>query len=138
MLAAFVRAYPGRSSLALALVFIASLFEGLGMSMVLSMLSMLNGGAATTPSTPQQFAMDAVSAIGIPPTQGYMLLVAVFLISMRGVMSLLANRQVGYTVAHIATDMRLRLIRATMGARWQHYLDQSVGVVFGSASRALM
>ena len=29
-------------------------------------------------------------------------------------MSLLANRQVGYTVAHIATDLRLALIRAMM------------------------
>jgi len=42
-------------------------------------------------------------------------------------MSLFANRQVGYTVAHIATDLRLTLIRAMMGARWNHYLQQSVG-----------
>src|SRR6187549_2500656 len=103
MLVQFLRAYPGRSSLAMVGVFIASLFEGLGMSMLLSMLSMLNGGAATKPSPPQQFAMDVVSAVGIPPTAGYMLLVAIFLISMRGVMSLAANRQVGYTVARIAT-----------------------------------
>jgi ATP-binding cassette subfamily C protein len=49
------------------------------------------------------------------------------MIALRGAMSLLANRQVGYTVAHIATDLRVTLIRATMQARWKHYLDQSVG-----------
>jgi ATP-binding cassette, subfamily C, bacterial len=43
------------------------------------------------------------------------------------VLSLLANRQVGYTVAYIATDLRLALIRAVMKARWQHYLQQSIG-----------
>jgi ATP-binding cassette subfamily C protein len=127
MLADFVRKYPGRSSLALVSVFIASLFEGLGMTMVLSMLSLANGAANAKPSGVQQFAMEAVSRVGISPTQGHLLLVAIFLISMRGVMSLTANRQVGYTVARIATDMRLTLIRATMGARWRHYLDQSVG-----------
>jgi ATP-binding cassette subfamily C protein len=40
---------------------------------------------------------------------------------------LLANRQVGYTVANIATDMRLALIRSVISARWSHYLQQSVG-----------
>ncbi|MEO6185718.1 MAG: ABC transporter ATP-binding protein, partial [Steroidobacteraceae bacterium] len=127
MLGVFVRTYPGRSTLAMVAVFIASLFEGLGMSMLLSMLSLSTGGAATKPSGPQQFAMDAVSRLGIAPIPLNLLLVAVTLIAMRGVMSLAANRQVGYTVARIATDMRLTLIRATMGARWRHYLEQSVG-----------
>ncbi|MEO8309443.1 MAG: ABC transporter ATP-binding protein [Pseudomonadota bacterium] len=127
MLGAFVRAYPGRSSLALVGVFVATLFEGLGMSMVLPMLAALNGGAASKPSAPQRFAIEIITGLGIPPTPGFLLMAAVVLISMRGVMSLLANRQVGYTVARIATDMRLQLIRATMSARWRHYLEQSVG-----------
>jgi ATP-binding cassette, subfamily C, bacterial len=127
MLGAFVRAYPGRSTLALVGVFIASLFEGLGMSMLLSMLSVMTGAATAKPSPPQQFAMEVVGRIGLNPTALNLLFVAIGLIAMRGVMSLLANRQVGYTVARIATVMRQTLIRATMGARWQHYLDQSVG-----------
>jgi ATP-binding cassette, subfamily C, bacterial len=127
MLGVFVRTYPGRSTLALVGVFVASLFEGLGMSMLLSMLSVMSGVESGEPSYPQQFAMDLVSRIGLSPTAFTLLLVAIGLISMRGVMSLLANRQVGYTVARIATNMRLTLIRATMGSRWRHYLDQSVG-----------
>ncbi len=42
-------------------------------------------------------------------------------------MSLVANRQVGYTVARIATDLRLQLIRATMGARWSTTWTSPVG-----------
>lgn len=127
MLGVFVRTYPGRSSLAMLAVFVASLFEGLGMSMLLSMLALTTGAPGARPSPPQEFAMGLVSQVGIAPTPFNLLLVAIVLIAMRGVMSLLANRQVGYAVAHIATDLRLTLIRATMSARWRHYLDQSVG-----------
>jgi ATP-binding cassette subfamily C protein len=134
MLGVFVRTYPLRSSLALIAVFVASLFEGLGMSMLLSMLSLTTGDAAARPSGPQQFAMEAVRRVGIDPLPMNLLLVAIVLIAMRGVMSLVANRQVGYTVARIATDMRLTLIRATMGARWRHYLEQSVGGLSNSVA----
>jgi ATP-binding cassette subfamily C protein len=127
MLWLFARSYPGRSARALLAVTVASMFEGLGMSMLLSMLMLSTSNTGATPSGPQRMAMRAVEYLGITPTSGHLLLVASVLIAMRGVMSLLANRQVGYAVARIATDLRLQLIRATMGARWGHYLDQSVG-----------
>ena len=127
MLGVFVRTYPGRSTVALVSVFVASLFEGLGMSMLLSMLSLASGPSSGPPSKPQQVALDVVSHLGIAPTALNLLFVAIVLIAMRGAMSLFANRQVGYTVAHIATDLRLTLIRSMMGARWSHYLQQSVG-----------
>jgi len=126
MLASYVRRYPARSSAALLATFVASLFEGLGMSMLLSMLSITTDESGA-PTGPQRLAMGALMRIGIEPRPGALLLAAVVLISLRGYMSLVAARQVGYTVAHIATDMRLTLIRATMRARWKHYLDQSVG-----------
>ena len=127
MLGVFVRTYPGRSTVAMVSVFVASLFEGLGMSMLLSMLSLASGPTGAPPSKPQQVALDVVSHLGITPTALNLLFIAIVLIAMRGAMSLFANRQVGYTVAHIATDLRLTLIRAMMGSRWNHYLQQSVG-----------
>ncbi len=126
MLASFVRRYPGRSAAALGAVFVASLFEGLGMSMLLSMLSMATEESGA-PTGPQRIAMGALESIGIAAVPETLLLAAIVLISLRGVMSLVAAKQVGYTVAHIATDLRITLIRATMRARWKHYLDQSVG-----------
>ena len=127
MLGVLARAYPGRTSRALAAVSVASLFEGLGMSMLLSMLALTTSSADATPSGPQRLAMGLVEQLGLSPTPVHMLLVATVLIAMRGGMSLVANRQVGYTVARIATDLRLQLLQATMGARWKHYLEQSVG-----------
>ncbi|MEK7791740.1 MAG: ABC transporter ATP-binding protein, partial [Pseudomonadota bacterium] len=47
---------------------------------------------------------------------------------------LLANRQVGYTVAHVATALRLDLIEALLASRWQYYLRQPVGALANSVA----
>jgi ATP-binding cassette subfamily C protein len=127
VLAAYVRAYPGRSASALGAVFIAGLLDGLGLSMLLSMLSLAAGDAKGDPSLPERVALAVAEQLGVAPTAPNLLLLAIGLITLKAVLSLLANRQVGYTVAHIATDLRLALIRAVMQARWRHYLQQSVG-----------
>ena len=127
MLIAFVRAYPGRSAAAMGSVFVAGLMDGLGMSMLLSMLSLATrqGGQATT--APEQFATRVVEALGLHVTAPVMLGLAIVVICFKAVLSLVANRHVGYAVAHIATDLRLSLIRAVMAARWRHYLQLSPG-----------
>ena len=127
MLGVFARSYPGRTANALVAVTISSLMAGLGMSLLLGMLTFTSNSADAKPSQLQRLAMHVVELIGVTPTALHMLLVASVLIALSGAMSLVANRHVGYTVARIATDLRLQLIRATMGARWRHYLEQSVG-----------
>ncbi len=126
MLRVFARAYPARSAWALIAMFAASLLDGLGISMLLSMLSVLSKTGAP-PSAPQKIAMNLTGLIGIAPTPANLLLTAVVLISLKAVMALLSNRQVGYAVAFIATDLRLALIRAAMRSRWPHFVSQSVG-----------
>lgn len=127
ILGAYVRAYPARSAIALTAVFVAGLLDGLGLSMLLSMLTLAAGDAQGEPSLPERIALGVTDRLGVAPTASNLLLLAIVLISLKAVLSLLANRQVGYTVAHIATDLRLALIRAVMSARWLHYLQQSVG-----------
>jgi ATP-binding cassette, subfamily C, bacterial len=127
ILGAYVRAYPARSAAALVAVFVAGLLDGLGLSMLLSMLTLAAGGGTGEPSLPERIALGVADRLGVAPTASNLLLLAIVLIALKAVLSLLANRQVGYTVAHIATDLRLALIRTVMSARWLHYLQQSVG-----------
>jgi ATP-binding cassette subfamily C protein len=49
--------------------------------------------------------------------------------SLTSLLILLANRQVGYTVARVATDLRVDLINATLESRWEHYLRQPGGAL---------
>ncbi|TVS12374.1 MAG: ABC transporter ATP-binding protein [Wenzhouxiangella sp.] len=126
MLAAFARAYPGRTALALVALIVAGLLDGLGLSLLLSMLNLATG-AEDDPSLPEQVALDLVERLGLEPTLVTLLVLGVGLIGFKAVIVLLANRQVGYTVAHVATDLRLNLIRAVMHSRWRYYLAQPVG-----------
>lgn len=127
MLIAFVRAYPGRSAAAMLSVFVAGLLDGLGMSMLLSMLSLATGQSKKDPSLPERFALNVADFFHVAPTAPNLLGLAILLISLKAAMSLFANRQVGYTVAYIATELRLALIRAVLKSNWRHYLQQSVG-----------
>ncbi|MCE9661000.1 MAG: ABC transporter ATP-binding protein/permease [Burkholderiales bacterium] len=127
MLRAYVRAYPGRAAAAIVAILVAGLMDGLGMSMLLSMLTLATRKPDHQPSLPEQIATRVAEFLGLPATAPVLLTLAIVLICMKAVLALLANRQVGYTVAHIATDLRLALIRAVMAARWRHYLQQSVG-----------
>ena len=51
---------------------------------------------------------------------------------LKSVLVLAANKQVGYTVARVATDLRLNFIRSLLGARWEYYLRQPVGALSNS------
>lgn len=129
MLMAFARTYPGRSVAALIAVFVAGLLDGLGLSMLLSMLTLASGTGhgKGPPSLPERVALGIANFFHVPATALNLLLLAIVMIAFKAGLTLLANRQVGYAVAHIATDLRLALIRAVMGARWSYYLQHSVG-----------
>jgi len=59
-------------------------------------------------------------------------------ILLKSALVLLADRKVGYTVAHVATDLRLSLLRALLGTRWEYYLSQPIGRLANSAASEVM
>jgi ATP-binding cassette subfamily C protein len=134
MLLAYVRAYPARAIAAMLAVFVAGLLDGLGLSMLLSMLSLAGGEVHEKPSAPEKIALHIADFFHLPHTPVALLSLAIGLIASKAILTLLANRQVGYTVAHIATDLRLALIRAVLRASWPHYLSQSVGRLSNSVA----
>jgi ATP-binding cassette, subfamily C, bacterial len=126
MLLAFARGYPWRTLAALLALIIAGVLDGLGLSLLLSMLNLATG-AGDDPSMPERVALDIVESLGLEATTVTLLTLGVVMIAVKAAIVLLANRQVGYTVAHVATDLRLNLIRAVMKSRWRYYLAQPVG-----------
>jgi ATP-binding cassette subfamily C protein len=63
----------------------------------------------------------------LEPTIGLLLTIIVAGMCVKAALVLLANKQVGYAVAHVATDLRLGLIRALLRTRWEYYVRQPVG-----------
>jgi len=91
-------------------------------------------GESTDESGIGKFMEDALQKIGIEPTLDMILIIIVGGMFTKGVILLVANRQVGYTVAHVATALRLNLIEALLASRWQYYLRQPVGSLANSVA----
>ena len=47
-------------------------------------------------------------------------------------MLLIANRHVGYSAAHIGTELRLSLLRAVLATQWQYFLNKPIGKLANS------
>jgi len=114
---------------------LAAVADGLGMSTLLPLLGMMTdsrGGAdaeQVATSALEQYVGSFLALFGLSPTLGILLSTIVFAMTLKAVLVLLAQRQIGYTVAHVATDLRLELIRALLASRWQYYVRKPIGVL---------
>ena len=136
LLLIFAHAYPCRTVIVLSCLFLAALAEGIGLSSLLPLL----GLAAQVSSTPQSVGAqrssqfehvlrDAFAVLGWQPSVELLLFVIASGMLLKAALILLAQQQIGYAVAQVATDLRLALIRGLLAARWQYYVRQPVGAL---------
>lgn len=126
LLLGFARAYPGRTALTLLAIVLAGLTEGLSLGMILPLLGSLSG------SEKSEFGEKLVArlvSVGITPSIGALVTIIMVALVLKGALMLLASRQVSYTVAHVATDLRLSLLRALLSTRWEYYVHRPIGVL---------
>ena len=125
------RMYPGRSALTLVSLLFASVAEGLSLLLLLPSLNLLTSDTTHDSgnglSGVGHMLTEALSAIGVTPTVGSLLIVIVVCLLLKAAFLLLANAQVGYTVAHVTTDLQLSLLRSLLAARWEFYVRQPIG-----------
>lgn len=130
--------YPRRSFYVLLAFLAAGVAEALSLTAILPLLSIAVGNPID--SNIGKFIVQLLGRVDIDPTIGAMLLIILCGIIFKSLVLLVANRQIGYTVANIATKLRLELIEALFASRWQYYLRQPVGSLTNSiateASRA--
>jgi ATP-binding cassette, subfamily C, bacterial len=124
----FLRNYPRRSALIVALLFLSGLAEGFG---VVSMLPLLELAVAPAeePSRLMLTVSSVLGRVGLAPTLGVLLTAIVLGMFLKGLFSWLAVRQQGYAVAGIARDLRLTLIRALLAARWSYFVSKRAGQI---------
>jgi ATP-binding cassette subfamily C protein len=136
MMASFFRAYPGRTTVMLLALLLSGVAEGVGLSALLPLLNIAVGqdvtAAVTGVNTPRQSefertVLEVFATVGISPTLGNMLLIIVIGVALKSVFLLIAQRQVGYTAAQVATDLRLEMLRAVLLSKWEYFLHQPVG-----------
>ncbi len=122
----------------------AGVVEGLSLTALLPLLQKaidIPGATAADPASNSDIGNlvdSALSFVGIPSTIGSLLMVIMLGVLLRSVLILFADRKVGYTVAHVATDLRLSLLRALLSTRWGFFLDQQVGSMTNAAGTEVM
>jgi ATP-binding cassette subfamily C protein len=120
----------------------AGLLEGISLSMLLPLIGIaivnptgagpLPAAKDGTASTLEQIVTDGFSALGITPTLGLLLIIVVAITTLKSGLILLANKHIGYTVARIATDLRIELLKALSVSRWQYFINQPLGSLSNS------
>jgi len=136
ILLTFARAYPWQSVIMILSLLLAGAAEGVGLSALLPLISIAigkqtgaQGGNFARDSGLERAVTEALAAIGLSPTLGVLLTVVTLAITLKSIMILLAKKRIGYTVAQVATDLRLALLRALLVTKWEYYIRQPVGVL---------
>jgi ATP-binding cassette subfamily C protein len=115
---------------------LAGVAEGIGLSALLPLVSVAIGsqpeaqaGTFASGSGLEKVVTEILAAVGLTPTLGVLLTVTTLAIVLKSVLLLLARKRIGYTVAQVATDLRLSLLRALLTTKWEYYVRQPVGVL---------
>jgi ATP-binding cassette subfamily C protein len=138
LLITFARSYPLRSAITLVALLFAGLAEGFGIVAVLPLLNLVlkpeaglmaggNAGASNIIATLEQMVHSILGKMDMAHSVAVLLAFFVGTIVLKCLLVLYANRHVGYTVAHIATDLRLKLLRALFVTRWEYFIRQPIG-----------
>jgi ATP-binding cassette, subfamily C, bacterial len=122
----FFAAYPARCIAVLLWLLVAGATEGLGLSTLLPLLSVATG-SPVSPTGYEGRVASVLAALGIAPDAGVLIAIVIAALWTKAVLMLLSKRQVGYAVARISTDLRLRLLRALLAARWSFVSRQPAG-----------
>ena len=127
----FSRAYPWPSFLMVAALLLAGLAEGSSLSLMLPLISFaVDKEAGLEPENQSEFTQtvtQVLQSVGITPSIGNLLIVVVLGVLLKSMLLLVANKQVGYTKARMATDLRLKLLNSILTSRWSYFVHQPVG-----------
>jgi ATP-binding cassette subfamily C protein len=122
----------------------AGIVEGIGLTALLPLLQKaidLPTGVTAEQATGTgigNLVTSTLAYLGIQTTVGSLLMVIMIGAILRSGLILVADRKVGYTVAHVATDLRLALLRALLSTRWGYFLNQQVGSMANAAGTEVM
>lgn len=131
------RLNPRQSIILVICLVLGGLADGIGASTLVPFVS--EAARQTGNDSPMTGGFDqtvrsTLELIGLQPTMGLLFAIVVGAVIVKGVLLLIANRQIGYCVAHMATDLRLALLRALLRTRWSYYVHQPVGSFANSIS----
>jgi ATP-binding cassette subfamily C protein len=111
---------PIRTLRLITLTLVAGLAEGFGFAAMLTLLSQELAGTHGNPLT--KWVSAGFDFIGVTPTVTTLLLILMFMVVIKALLTLLAQLQAGYAAAGIARQMRAALMKALARSRWSYFI----------------
>jgi ATP-binding cassette subfamily C protein len=135
------RQYPWQTVAMLIALMLSGIVEGIGLSAMLPLLAIVLGGlkgaseASAKQVTPaEKMIQDIFDTFGLTPTLELLLILIFAAMLLKCVLVWVANKRVGYTVAHLTTKLRLQVLRAFILAQWEFHLSQPIGKLAAAIS----
>lgn len=122
----FARRYPQRTLITIACLVLSGVAEGLSITLFVPLLHQITGANASAGRV-GEWLFSFFAEVGFELTLPRLLVCIVVGLTLKGVLFWAAMNQVGFTIARVATDLRLELMRALTQARWSYFIDQPVG-----------
>lgn len=143
----FIRYYMTFSRLAgvkflflLTLIVIEGLFEGIGILLVLPILSESIGATANSNAV-VQFLYAALELFGLPTTFNALLVLMVSVFMIKGIVILFQKSLTAYLIATLKKELRWKMIASYIGMRYDYYMNMNIGflnnIITTEAERAV-
>jgi ATP-binding cassette subfamily C protein len=126
-IAYFLKAYPRRSVVVIGCLFLGGLLEGVGITALLPLLNLVFDGGTSEHFAVGRAVTKVLAYVSLKPTLGVLLTIIVAGMTFKAASMWFAMREVGYTIAHVAADLRMALISALMKVRWGYFTSQPAG-----------
>ena len=129
----FFRAEGTRPYFVLACLLLAALSEAVGVGTLLPALSALTGGDASN-NPLNRMIFDAFAYFGLKPDIGNFIIVIVAALVLKSILAFAALAYTGWTVARLATRLRVEIFDALFRARWSYYAGKKLGGIANAIS----
>ena len=134
----FFKAYPTRSMLMVGCFLFSGLAEGVSILTLVPMLDIIQSGGPNAGGWLGTFLKKMLDIYRIHPNLLTVLSIFVVGMAVKGLFMLVAMKQVGYTVAHVTSDLRLKLIKSLMNANWNYFISRPAGYFANAMSSEAM
>jgi ATP-binding cassette, subfamily C, bacterial len=134
----FMTVYPLRSLVMIGCFLFSGLAEGVSILTFLPMIELVLQGNVAGDSSIVRFIGTLLDFFGLAPSLPVMLGLIVAGITVKSALLMLAMKQAGYTIAHVTTDLRLKLIKALLAAKWNYFVSQPAGHLANAISSEAM
>jgi ATP-binding cassette subfamily C protein len=117
---------PKRNIAVAICVVFASIADGFGIATLLPLISVLDPSSSKT-SPIAKAILGFLHTLHIPPEPALLLGIVVGGVIGKGVLMVVALRQIGNAVAEVGAKLRIGLVESLLRARWSYYVRQPVG-----------